>query len=100
MVGFIGLTFAGDTSGIITKGIGPRPTAKDLHKSYHSGLMKVLGRRITMKTYITNVTIATLGRIVAPEFSPQPTAKSEIRTPNVEILRSCFVPKQIGRAHV
>jgi len=64
--------FAGDTSGIITKGIGPRPTAKD----------------------ITNVTIATLGRIEAPEFSPQPTAKSETRAPNVEILRSCFVPKR------
>lgn len=27
----IELTLAGDTSGIITKGIGPRPTAKDLH---------------------------------------------------------------------
>jgi hypothetical protein len=32
LVDSIGLTFAGDTSGIITKGIGPRPTAKDLHE--------------------------------------------------------------------
>ena len=39
---FIGLTFAGDTSGIITNGIGPRPTAKDLHESSHSGSKKVL----------------------------------------------------------
>ena len=30
----VGLTFAGDTSGIITKGIGPRPTAKDLHEKF------------------------------------------------------------------
>ena len=43
---------------------------------------------------MTKVTIATLGRIEAPEFSPQPTAKRETRAPNVEILRSCFVPKR------
>ena len=40
------------------------------------------------------VMIATLGRIEAPEFSPQPTAKREAMAPNVEILRSCFVPKR------
>ena len=28
----MGLTFGGDTSGIIQKGKGPKPTAKNLHE--------------------------------------------------------------------
>ena len=46
---------------------------------------------------MTNVTMATLGRIEAPEFIPQPTAKSETSAPNVEILRSFLVPKRCPR---
>jgi len=64
------LACGGDTSGIITKGIGPSPTAKD----------------------ITKRTMAKLAAIDSPLFRPYPTTTRDRRAPNADPNRSTFRP--------
>jgi hypothetical protein len=83
------LTCAGETSGIMTNGTGPRPTANDLNL-----LTSVENITRSGMTYMTKVMIATLDNATMPLFKPMPTNDKDTRAPKMDMESSRLRPKR------
>jgi len=74
------LTCGGETSGMITKGTGPRPIANDLELEVNKG-----NRNAKAESHVMNVSMLMLESKDAPVSKPNPTRRSEIIAPVIDV---------------